>query len=105
MADEPTRRKQLLARLRELDHRLHEIEDELDEPRSKDWEDAATEAEGDEVLESMGEAGKQEVIAIRAALDRMRQGSYGFCVTCGTEISGERLDLLPATPFCRECAP
>jgi RNA polymerase-binding transcription factor DksA len=25
-------------------------------------------------------------------------------VTCGKEISAERLDVLPATPFCRDCA-
>ncbi|MBM3612798.1 MAG: TraR/DksA family transcriptional regulator, partial [Alphaproteobacteria bacterium] len=26
-------------------------------------------------------------------------GEYGFCARCGSAISAERLDLLPATPF------
>ena len=39
-----------------------------------------------------------------AALDRMEQGEYGFCVTCGKRISEERLDILPHTPFCKDDA-
>ena len=41
---------------------------------------------------------------IRAALQRMDEGEYGYCVKCGTEIMEERLDVLPYTPFCRDCA-
>lgn len=104
MADIKARRKQLMDRLKELDHRLHDIVDELDEPTSKDWDEAATELEGVEVLEQLGDSGKREIAAIRAALDRMSRGEYGVCVKCGAEIADERLDLLPATPFCRSCA-
>lgn len=43
-----------MARLKELDMRLHAIEDQLDDPKAKDWEEAATEREGDEVLEKLG---------------------------------------------------
>ncbi|MBN8291364.1 TraR/DksA C4-type zinc finger protein [Rhodobacter sp. NTK016B] len=99
------RKTQLLARLRELDSRLHDIQDELLTHDSKDWEELATEREQDEMLTSMGEEGQQEIRAIRAAFKRMDEGEYGFCVTCGTEISAERLDVLPATPFCADCAP
>lgn len=101
-----TRRKsQLLARLRELDSRLHGIEDELLSHQSRDWEDLATEREHDEVLNAMGDEGRLELRQIQAALARMRAGDYGYCATCGSRISDERLDLLPATPFCRSCAP
>jgi RNA polymerase-binding transcription factor DksA len=98
------RREQLAARLAELDEHLHEIEEELDETPSKDDEERATEREGDEVLEGIGRAGLKEMRMIQAALDRIDEGSYGFCATCGAEISEERLDLLPYTPFCRNCA-
>lgn len=98
------RREALMARLAELDSRMHAIEAELDQPASKDWEEAAVEQEGDEVLEALGEQSRTEVRRIRAALDRIRRGEYGFCVDCGTEIAPERLDLLPATPFCAACA-
>lgn len=101
-----TRRKaQLLARLGELDSRLHGIASELLSHQARDWEDLATEREGDEVLMAMGDEGRLEVRMIQAALARVRAGDYGFCATCGTPISDERLDLLPATPFCRGCAP
>lgn len=98
------RRKQLLERLKELDVRLHDIESELDEPPSQDWEERAVEREGDEVLEGLGLEGQKEIARIRAALKRMRSGNYGYCMTCGGEISEERLDVVPATPFCKGCA-
>lgn len=104
MADLVFRRQQLLNRLKELDERLHEIVDELDEPTSKDWAESATEREGVEVLESLGDSGAREILAIRAALKRMDNDEYGFCVKCGDAIPEDRLNLLPATPFCRTCA-
>ena len=98
------RRTALLARLSELDSRLHAIEADLDTEHSKDWDDAAVEREGDEVLEHLGQAGQEEIRRIRAALQRIRDGEYGYCAKCGEEISAERLDVLPDTPLCRVCA-
>jgi RNA polymerase-binding transcription factor DksA len=104
MPDLATRRAQLEERLAFLDARLHEIDAELDSHQSKDWEELATEREGDETLERLGQSGQAEIAQIRAALGRMDAGEYGICVACGDEISEERLDLLPFTPFCRKCA-
>ncbi|MFY0693049.1 MAG: TraR/DksA family transcriptional regulator [Paracoccaceae bacterium] len=99
------RKKQLEARRAELLERSQEVEQELVSHDSKDWEDRAVERETDEVLEQMGVSAAEEIRKIDAALERVAEGEYGFCVTCGTEISAERLDLLPFTPFCRRCAP
>jgi RNA polymerase-binding transcription factor DksA len=104
MTDVNARKTQLMSRLKELDSRLHVIEDQLDDPRPSDWEEAAVEREGDEVLESLGTQGEAEIRRIRAALQRMRDGSYGECVTCGETISEELLNVLPDTPFCKSCA-
>lgn len=104
MKSDATRRKQLEDRLEELRGKLSGIEDELGTHDSADWEDQATEREDEEVLVGMGEAGRQEIRMIEAALDRMEQGEYGFCVTCGKRISEERLDILPQTPFCKDDA-
>lgn len=104
MPDLAMRRAQLEERLQFLDARLHELDAELDSHRSKDWEELATEREGDETLERLGQSGQAEMAQIHAALSRMDAGTYGVCVTCGDEISEERLDLLPFTPFCRKCA-
>ncbi len=98
------RRKALTDRMAELDAKLHEIEEELDSHQSKDWEELAVEREEDEVLERMGTSGQHEIRMIQAALKRMDEGEYGYCVKCGTEILPERLDVLPYTPFCRTCA-
>lgn len=99
------RRKMLEARLAELGERLETIETELDSHHDPDWEELAVQREGDEVLEATGRAGLVEIPLIRAALRRISEGSYGDCVRCGAEIAEARLDALPWTPFCRDCAP
>ena len=39
-----------------------------------------------------------------AALERIERGTYGRCEICGREITPERLDVLPYTPYCAEDA-
>ncbi len=104
MTDIPARKRQLLERQSELDARLHQIDDSLDETPSQDWEDRATEREGDEVLEQMGLSGQKELQMIEASLARIEAGTYGICTKCGADIREDRLDLMPYTPFCRHCA-
>jgi RNA polymerase-binding transcription factor DksA len=41
---------------------------------------------------------------IEAALDRIASGSYGTCASCGDPIGEARLDVLPYTPVCADCA-
>jgi RNA polymerase-binding transcription factor DksA len=104
MADLENREKQLKERLAVLEGRLHRIEAHLEQPADKDWEENATAAEMDEVLEELGHAGNAEVQAIYAALERLKLGTYGNCARCGEQISKERLDVLPHTPLCKTCA-
>ena len=96
--------KRLQDRLAELDDRLKGIEEDLDEPQSPDTEERATEREGDEVLENLGNTGLDELRMIQAALSRINDGTFGVCVACGEPISNERLEVLPHTPRCRNCA-
>lgn len=103
MVDVEVYKKRLLNRLAELDGRLTGIEAELDEPAPADFEERATEREGDEVLESLGQAGLAEIRQIRAALDRIENGTYGVCGVCGEDISKERLDVVPHAAVCRDC--
>lgn len=46
----------------------------------------------------------QELKRIEAALSRLDQGDFGFCVTCGEDISPARLVNDPTTPVCVDCA-
>ncbi|MFX0542001.1 TraR/DksA family transcriptional regulator [Roseovarius sp. S4756] len=94
----------LRERRAELTKHLETVEHTLDEVQPKDWEDRSSERQGDEVLESLGQAELAEVRRIDAALDRIKAGTYGVCQSCGEDISTARLDLLPATPFCKNCA-
>jgi len=41
---------------------------------------------------------------IDAALRRIADGSFGRCTSCGKTISDERLNALPYTPVCSQCA-
>ena len=40
---------------------------------------------------------------VEAALQRIAQEEYGFCVGCGEEIGHGRLKARPETPFCVAC--
>lgn len=104
MTDIATRKAKLLQKLNEMNARLLKVEDALDDPMSKDSEEAAIEREDDEVLEEVGHAAQREKAMIVAALERIVSGEYGFCAQCGDEIVEERLDVLPYTPVCAKCA-
>ncbi len=41
---------------------------------------------------------------IEAALKRLDEGEYGWCVECGEEIAPKRLESDPAAPRCSACA-
>ena len=45
-----------------------------------------------------------ELARIDAALQRLDEDEYGYCVSCGEEIQAKRLDMDPATPVCIDCA-
>jgi DnaK suppressor protein len=40
---------------------------------------------------------------IEAALKRIEEDEYGYCLECGDEISEKRLNAVPESPQCMEC--
>src|SRR5271156_1720841 len=40
---------------------------------------------------------------VRAALDRIQEGSFGVCLHCEEDISPKRLAAVPSTAFCIVC--
>jgi DnaK suppressor protein len=42
--------------------------------------------------------------AVRDALERIDDGSFGVCVQCGQTIPTDRLQAIPYTRWCMECA-
>lgn len=88
-----------------LTRRIDAIDTDIrHEGMSADWAEQASERENDEVLESLGNASALELIRIKKALDRIQSGDYFFCSECGDEIPAERLELLPFTTHCVNCA-
>ncbi|NIJ40315.1 DnaK suppressor protein [Parvibaculum indicum] len=47
---------------------------------------------------------RQEGLRIEAAIERIDEGEYGYCVTCGDGISEKRLKADPTIPTCINCA-
>jgi len=67
-------------------------------------------ADSSQVTAERGEAevlatSLQESLAeVHAALDKLEAGTYGLCETCGQPIAPARLEAMPATPSCINCA-
>jgi DnaK suppressor protein len=45
-----------------------------------------------------------ERAAIDAALERIDEGEFGYCIKCGEAIAAARLEQSPSVPTCIECA-
>lgn len=100
-------RQRLIKKREELERRLHEITRDVrheDNPLSGDWEEQAVQREHDEVNDALGNEARRELEQIRQALARFDSGDYGYCAECGLEIGQARLELLPYTNLCVQCA-
>lgn len=47
---------------------------------------------------------RQLQIEVAAALDRIEQGKFGTCEQCGHDIGNSRLQVVPYTRYCVDCA-
>lgn len=41
--------------------------------------------------------------AIKKALERIKDGTYGICITCGKPIPEKRLEVMPEADRCLDC--
>jgi RNA polymerase-binding transcription factor DksA len=100
-------RQQLMSHLARIEGRLDKVEKDRRRGSNSldpDWEEQATVRQNDEVLDELAEEERLQAIAIRAALQRMEDGTYGRCVTCDAPISPQRLEALPYATQCIACA-
>lgn len=100
------RYKQVLLEMKQdISGRISAIDKDIrHEGMSADWAEQASERENDEVLESLGNSSEQELAMIVFALQRIESGDYLHCDECGEDIPAARLELLPFTPHCVNCA-
>jgi len=100
-------RQRLEERLLYLQQRLDRVERARrreTNPLDQDWQEQAITRQNDEVLDSLDSEGQREVAALRAALKRLEDGTYGDCQTCGKPIAPARLEALPYAVHCIACA-
>jgi DnaK suppressor protein len=70
---------------------------------SGDVVDAALDSVQDEISSQLAEVESRELSRIEYALERMRNGHFGVCESCGTAIPMARLNALPYATSCIKC--
>jgi DnaK suppressor protein len=75
----------------------------VDEDSAQDIADRAASSYTKEFLFSQSNNDRQLLAMVEGALERIRQGSFGECISCGKEINSKRLEAVPWTRHCIEC--
>jgi len=70
---------------------------------AQDIADKAASSYNKEFLFTQSTNERQLLAMVESALARIREGSFGECVSCGKEINAKRLDAVPWTRYCIEC--
>lgn len=60
--------------------------------------------QGQAMAQEVARRREVELKRIDAALKRIDDGDYGYCINCGEEIAVRRLELDPTAPTCIDCA-
>ena len=94
----------LQARLGALTTDIAGIEADRRAPLDADFSEQASELAGQDALGGIEDGKVAEADAIRGALARVADGSYGKCVTCGCTIPAARLAAVPTATRCVACA-
>jgi DnaK suppressor protein len=74
-----------------------------DEDTAQDIADRAASSYNKEFLFSQSNNERQLLMMVDGALARIREGSFGECISCGKEINAKRLEAVPWTRHCIEC--
>jgi DnaK suppressor protein len=109
-----TSRKKFLAKVRaRLEEMKKKILDEMNQAMRSEREglkdegmdtyDLASEERDREISFILSDRERVKMSAIDDALQRISDGSYGVCESCGLEIGEQRLEALPFTRLCRDC--
>jgi DnaK suppressor protein len=68
-----------------------------------DTYDLASEERDREINSILSDRDRVKLKQIDDALERMDEGTYGVCESCGLEIAEERLEAMPFSRLCRDC--
>lgn len=84
----------------QLINRIGAIERDFRKGRPADFAEQTSGSENDEVLDEIFHEAKAELRQVNAALVRIDNGEYGYCLKCSKRIAAERLKVLPYTNIC-----
>lgn len=73
------------------------------EQEGKDIADQGNKEDLRDFLHLLSDGKREEVMRIDEALERLDEGSYGYCTECGESISERRLKVRPYTRYCIGC--
>ncbi len=95
---------ELEKRLAAMLARLSSIKKDVTQSHSGDSAEQAQERENDEVVDAIGNETAASIREIQEALDRIADGTYGECESCGKPIAEGRLKAIPEATRCVDCA-
>lgn len=90
----------------EVARKLHDNRTESARRRAEDVADSAEDSEADmreDVELALVQMKADTLNKINQTLDRLDQGTYGYCCECGGEITEQRLRALPFAIRCKDC--
>jgi len=96
----------LEARLRDLLEEAEKAVNGMGQERSEDFPDPTDRAsfESDRNFQlRIKDRERKLIIKVKEALDRIENGTFGICDSCGKPISEKRLIARPVTTQCIEC--
>jgi len=99
-------KKRLETRLQDLSRAVSRTQRDgraADEDSAQDIADRAASSYTKEFLFSQSNNDRQLLQMVESALSRIREGSFGECISCGKEINPKRLEAVPWTRHCIEC--
>lgn len=99
-------KKRLEARQNDLRRMVSRTEQDgrtVDEDSAQDIADRAASSYNKEFLFHQSNNDRQLLQMVENALSRIREGTFGECISCGKEINPKRLEAVPWTRHCIEC--
>lgn len=99
-SDLNTRKAELESRL----ERTHKHIYHKDAPVSANFNEQIKETENDQLVMALEADGIEELKQINRALQRIADDEYQDCAQCGNAIAAERLQAIPYTDCCINCA-
>ncbi|MCR5612426.1 TraR/DksA family transcriptional regulator [Treponema sp.] len=95
-----TQRNEILA---SLEKKSEDFKGLVNAVESGDVCDIASDAIDRTMLDSLSQQDADRLNLINNALNRIAQGKYGICISCGKDIPMARLEALPWTGMCIDC--